>query len=287
MTLLGEFWAGRTEALPSAAFVRLLGGFDINEQAARVALGRLAARGALIMERRGRTTWYRQSPDLLGLLAQGRAVTDGFGEPRVGWDGAWSIVTWSMAGGSPASAHRVRTNLRELGYAPLSPGVWVSPDQPTAELKQALAVDGDVRFTVFDATDAAFDGADSPMTAWDVDEIRPKYVEFLKLFKPELAKTENRSINPAKALVSRTRAVYRWFVIAALDPDLPAELLPVNWPRAEAHQLFVALVDRLTPFAEQHVRSVVANSAPDLADLVTSPRPYGSAGRSTASLKRR
>jgi phenylacetic acid degradation operon negative regulatory protein len=284
MTLLGEFWAGRTEALPSAAFVRLLEGFDINEQAARVALGRLAARGALIMERRGRTTWYRQSPDLLDLLAQGRAVTDGFGEPRVGWDGTWSIVTWSMTGGSSASAHRVRTSLRELGYAPLSPGVWVSPDQATAELKQALSVDGDVRYTVFVATEAEFDGADSPIAAWDLDDIRPKYLEFLKLFKPEVAKTSNRSINPAKALVTRTRAVYRWFVIAALDPDLPAELLPVSWPRAEAHRLFVEVVNCLTPFAEQHVRSVISASAPELAELVTLPWPYGASGHSPTSV---
>lgn len=278
MTLLGEFWIRRTEAIPSAALVRLLGAFEINEQAARVALGRLAARGALIMERRGRTTWYRQSPNLLTILPQGRAVTEGFGEPRSGWDGRWVVVTWTMAGGNTAasSSHRVRTNLRELGFAPLAPGVWVSPDQyHEGELTSALAVESDLRFTVFTGTDLAFPGATSPRSAWDVEEMRPEYDNFLELFSPFLEPSAGDPIDPRAALVTRTRAVYRWFAIATLDPDLPLEMLPADWPRTAARHLFVSMVDRLTPYADAYVRSVIGGVAPELADLVTFPRPYG------------
>jgi phenylacetic acid degradation operon negative regulatory protein len=272
MTLLGEFWGHRTEAIPSAALVRLLEAFEITEQAARVALGRLAARGALIMERRGRTTWYRQSPNLLTILPQGRAVTAGFGEPRTGWDGTWAVVVWSMSGGSPAVAHRVRMNLSELGFAPLSPGVWVSPDHPGEQLVRALTVDGDIKYTVFSATDADFPGAVSPRSTWDPAEILPHYDNFLDLFG---AVQSNSPAAPLNALVTRTRAVYRWFVIATLDPDLPAELLPPDWPRTEARRLLVDVVDQLAPLADRYVRSVIGEFAPELADLVTFPLPYG------------
>ncbi len=275
MTLLGEFWVGRTEAIPSAALVRLLGAFDINEQAARVALGRLAARGALIMERRGRTTWYRQSPNLLHVLPQGRAITAGFAEPRTGWDGTWSIVTWSMSGGTAAAAHRVRLNLRELGFAPLNPGVWVSPDHPDEHLAGAFAVGEDLRFTIFTARDIETAGATSPRSTWDPQELRPEYDDFIGLFQPQLESLAQRPVSPSEALVIRTRAVYRWFVIATLDPDLPAELLPADWPRAEARRLFVSLVDHTTPIAEQYVRSVIGESAPELIELVTVPPRYG------------
>jgi phenylacetic acid degradation operon negative regulatory protein len=273
MTLLGEFWAGRAEALPSGALVRLLGAFDINEQAARVALGRLASRGALVMERRGRTTWYRASPNLLTLLPQGRAITQGFAEPRVGWDGKWSVVAWSVAGGSSASAHRIRTSLRELGFAPLSPGIWVSPDKPSAELQPVFDGEG-TTFTVFVAQEAAVPGAVPPSSAWDPSEIRPEYEDFLAMFRPALGAHVDETDHGAAALVMRTRAVYRWFVIATLDPDLPVELLPADWPRAAARRVFVELVDQLTPFADQHVRSVVGEFAPDLAALVTLPPSY-------------
>jgi phenylacetic acid degradation operon negative regulatory protein len=256
MTLLGEFWERRTEAIPSAALVRLLGAFDINEQAARVALGRLAARSALIMDRRGRTTWYRQSPRLLTILPQGRAVTEGFGEPRSGWDGTWTLVTWTVAGSDTAAAasHRVRTNLRELGFAPLTPGVWVSPDcHGNDELSHALAVEGDVRFTVFTAADTSFPGATSPRSAWNVEEMRPEYDNFLGLFSPSASPTPGDPIDPEAALVTRIRAVYRWFAIATLDPDLPVEMLPADWPRAAARRLFVDVVDRMTPQADAYV----------------------------------
>jgi phenylacetic acid degradation operon negative regulatory protein len=275
MTLLGDFWVGRTEAIPSVALVKLLGAFDINEQAARVTLGRLAARGALIMERRGRTTWYRQSPNLLTVLPQGRAITEGFGEPRAGWNGTWSVVTWTMAGGSAAEGQRVRLNLRELGFAPLNPGVWVSPDPPSDQLAHALAVSDDIRFTVFTARDADLPGAISPRSTWDPQEIRPEYDDFISLFRPQLAAMRKKRLTPSDALVVRTRAVYRWFVIATLDPDLPAELLPAHWPRAEARKLFVSLVDHTTPIAARYVREVVGEIAPELVELVTLPLPYG------------
>jgi phenylacetic acid degradation operon negative regulatory protein len=275
MTLLGEFWAGRTDALPSAALVRLLGAFDINEQAARVTVGRLAARGALVLERRGRTTWYRQSTNLLTVLPQGRAITVGFAEPRR-WGGTWTVLSWSVTGATSAATYRLRTSLRELGFAPLSVGVWVSPDEPNDDVAKLFSQVNNATYTLFSAQDAEASGAMSPLAAWDLNEIRPEYDAFLKLFGPALKR--KTAIAPREALVLRTRAVYRWFVIATLDPDLPAELLPSDWPRVAARQLFVDLVDRHTPQANNYVRSVIAEFAPELEMLVTLPLAYGSSG---------
>jgi phenylacetic acid degradation operon negative regulatory protein len=277
MTLLGEFWSGRTEALPSAALVRLLGAFDINEQAARVSLGRLVARGALNMERRGRTTWYSQSPNLLTILPQGRAITAGFADPRSDWDGTWSVLTWSISGAAAAVSHRVRTSLRELGFAPLGTGVWVSPDETHTEVGRVFAGVDNATFSLFSARDAELPGSLSPRTAWDLAEIRPEYESFLELFRPSLKGKSTDKVSPGDALVLRTRAVYRWFVISTLDPDLPAPLLPLDWPRVEARRVFVELVNRFTPLADGYVRSVVGEFAPELVSLVTVPPRYGPA----------
>ena len=60
ITLLGDYWYGRTEHLPSAALVELLAEFDISEPSARAALNRLTKRGLLLSSKRGRNTYVRQ-----------------------------------------------------------------------------------------------------------------------------------------------------------------------------------------------------------------------------------
>ncbi|MGH8920218.1 MAG: hypothetical protein ACRD0H_18115, partial [Actinomycetes bacterium] len=48
VTLLGDFWLERTEALPSTALVRLLAAFGVTEANARAALSRLARKDLLV-----------------------------------------------------------------------------------------------------------------------------------------------------------------------------------------------------------------------------------------------
>jgi phenylacetic acid degradation operon negative regulatory protein len=48
---------------------------------------------------------------------------------------------------------------------------------------------------------------------------------------------------------------YRQFPI--VDPELPIELMPANWPRARAREVFVAVYDGLAVPAEEHVRTLV------------------------------
>ncbi|HLM89689.1 MAG TPA: hypothetical protein VK284_11800, partial [Streptosporangiaceae bacterium] len=45
LTLLGDYWWQRTEPLPSAAIVALLGEFGVSDSAARAALSRLTRNG--------------------------------------------------------------------------------------------------------------------------------------------------------------------------------------------------------------------------------------------------
>jgi phenylacetic acid degradation operon negative regulatory protein len=42
----------------------------------------------------------------------------------------------------------------------------------------------------------------------------------------------------------QTLLVHAWRRFPFLDPDLPAELLPSDWPRRRAHELFVGRHER-------------------------------------------
>ena len=58
-----------------------------------------------------------------------------------------------------------------------------------------------------------------------------------------------------------------WRAFPAMDPDLPAELLPDAWPRAGARGLFIDCYALLGPLAARRVRQVIARYSPDLAGL--------------------
>jgi phenylacetic acid degradation operon negative regulatory protein len=55
--------------------------------------------------------------------------------------------------------------------------------------------------------------------------------------------------------------VHQWRRFPLLDPDLPAELLPVGWPGGAAAGRFRTLHDHLTPPARQWWASIESQYA--------------------------
>ena len=67
---------------------------------------------------------------------------------------------------------------------------------------------------------------------------------------------------PTDALIARTRVMDEWRAFPGLDPDLPAELLPSAWPRAQARELFIGCYDLLGPLAARRVRQTLPGTVP-------------------------
>ncbi|WP_245641987.1 hypothetical protein [Nonomuraea candida] len=80
-TLLGDYWIGRTEQLPSAALVRLAGEFGVSAVAARAALSRLARRELLESSKSGRRTYYRLAERSTTRWARSRSSGSGRSSP--------------------------------------------------------------------------------------------------------------------------------------------------------------------------------------------------------------
>lgn len=266
-TVLGDYWLRRTEHIPAAALIALLGEFGVTPTGARAALSRLARRGLLVTSRRGRNSAYGFAPDTVDALAAGAYRFVNFGRENEAWDGMWTIASFSLPEHQGKLRYTLHSQLRWLGMAPLYDGMWVSPRPVAAECRQTLDGVGVRDATVFRATEVPRSGRPA-LAAWDLDDIAEMYTVFVDTYGPLQRRIERGEVSSASALQTRTRIMDTWRSFPGRDPDLPAELLSAQWPRRQAHDIFVDVYDLLGPLAALRVQQIVERWSPELAGLV-------------------
>lgn len=206
-----------------------------SRQAARQALARSTRDGWLVTERRGRRARMTLGDRTAELLRSGAERIYSFGRPWQ-WDGRWLIVVLRVPEERRAVRHQLRSRLAWTGLGSLGGGVWLTPhtereeelaaairEGPTAETRSFVAElgsMGDPRSLVADA--------------WDLDAVRGQYEAFAEDF------ARVRALSAEACFRQQTLLVHAWRRFPFLDPDLPAELLPPDWPRERAHALFVS-----------------------------------------------
>ena len=272
VTLLGDFWFGRTEPLPSASLVSLMSEFGISPSSARTALSRLARRGLLAISKVGRSTFYSPTPYAERVLREGRQRLFSFGDDSPdSWDGSWLVVAFSVPEEQRDMRHMLRTRLRWLGFGPLYDGVWVSPHAGAEAVAAALAECGVEQATVLRTVAVELAGTPTrdPLSAWNLDELRAAYQQFSERFEPLLERVRTGRVSVSEALTERTAIMDTWRTFPDLDPGLPESMLPVDWPRRRAREIFVKAYDTLGPLAEFRFRQVIAEHAPELARLAS------------------
>lgn len=269
LTLLGDYWWGQEDPLPSAALVDLLADFGVSDVAARAALSRMVKRGLLVSTRNGRRTFYAMTPRAQQVMRRGAERIVAFGVDDDGWDGRWSLVAFSVPEANRAAREALRTRLRWLGFAPLYDALWVSPRPHHAEALAELHDLGVTAATAFVAETPAVAGASlAPESAWDVAELAERYRSFVATWEPTHAALGQGAIAPADALIKRTELMDEWRAFPGIDPDLPRKLLPADWPRQRARELFLDTYEALGAPASVRVRQVIAAYSPELADHV-------------------
>ena len=268
ITLLGDYWYGRKEHLPSAALVRLLAEFGVTPVGARAALSRLARRRLLESSKVGRRTYYGLTERASAVIGEGARRIFSFGVTSKSWSGQWTVAAFSVPEEQRDLRHALRTRLRWLGFAPLYDGVWVTAGDEAAAATAVLKELEIATATVMTATVAPGSPLDGhPLSAWDLAGLRQRYLDFLDKYAPLLERIRAGEVGASEALVARTAVMDEWRNFPNLDPDLPPELLPQPWPRADARKVFVEVYNGLGPLAQARFRQVLAELSPELADL--------------------
>ncbi|MFE1048578.1 PaaX family transcriptional regulator C-terminal domain-containing protein [Streptomyces olivaceus] len=269
-SLLGDFWYWRDEHIPATALVRLLADFDVTSDGARAAMRRLVARGLLDTSRSGRTTAYGIPARTSEVIVERAHRMLTFGTTAPEWDGRWTVVAFSVPEQARGLRTALRSRLRLLRFAALYDGVWVSPHDLGADAQALLRELGIETATVLRS--AAVPGGTrqgDPVSAFGLTALGTEYRAFTERYEPVLESLAAGLISPAEALRTRTELRVAWRRFPETDPDLPAELLPPDWDRPRAQQVFLEIYDRLGPLAELRFRQILGTVSPELAELAS------------------
>lgn len=204
----------------AAELIRLTADFGIRESTLRVALTRMVSAGDLVRSADG----YRLSDRLLARQSRQDAALS----PRTrDWDGTWTTVVITSVGGDPRPRAELRKSLQDLRFGELREGVWLRPDNLHTELPAAVRE----RVRVLHSRD------DEPgRLAGELWDLRG------------WARAGARLLDEMTAAVD----VPGRFVVAAamvrhllVDPVLPAELLPADWPGPALRTAYRDFADEL------------------------------------------
>jgi phenylacetic acid degradation operon negative regulatory protein len=246
-----------------------MGEFGITSAGSRAALSRLSRRGLLVSAKSGRNTSYALTDRAGDLLREGARHILGFGAVERSWDGNWTVVAFSVPEDQRQARPVLRTRLRWLGFAPLYDGFWITPHPPTADLDALLDELKVGASTVIVGRMLEREHSSHPLSAWDLDELRAVYTDFIEDFDELLGRVRSGEIGASEGLVVRATVMDRWRNMPNLDPELPCELLPADWPRQRARQTFVEIYNGLGALAEMRIRQILTEFSPELAKSAT------------------
>jgi phenylacetic acid degradation operon negative regulatory protein len=164
------------------------------------------------------------------------------------WDGSWHLMVTDLPG-ERSRRDRLRAGLTFLGFAQLDDATWIGP-RWSEEVDGLLEVEG-VRAERFSARHDG-DSLGLVRRAWDVEGLARAYSRWLA-DAALLVSEAGTEPDDEQAFATRSRLVHEWRKFLFLDPGLPRELLPGDWPGDKAAEFFDAESARLGPGAARFV----------------------------------
>lgn len=239
----------RTE-LPGTALVTLLGDAGVGTANARSLIARLRTMGGLASRAEGRTALYRLDGEMAETFHR---IAAGIARPE--WDGDFHGVLFTV----PESVRGYRDKLRRVldhsGYGQLRSGLMVHP-YGAWERVQSTAGTAPHGATVYQLR-LSLDLVDARAVAreaWELDRLADQMrTQAARLHSAAADVPTSGSAAVGTMIAALRPALYLYLV----DPKLPAELLPDDWPAGLLGQANGALHGAYWPVLKPYLDAVI------------------------------
>lgn len=250
----GTAQVGPGEELPGRALMHLLGDLDLSASASRSVLLRMRRQGLLHSTRVGREARYRLNPSVEAAQARLGQQLSG---TRPAWDGTFKGILYEVPEEYRDFRDLLRRSANLLGYVVLRPGLVIATTDRRRELMTHLPAPPKGAQILW--TDLAFSEEDSRRIAtglWDLDAIASYYRAAAATARQHLASVNKERLEGRAAFREFAAVALPLYETAAVDPDLPAELLPDDWPGREVGAAIGEAIRAFWPIMEGYIDEV-------------------------------
>lgn len=263
LTLYGDYVRHRGGEIGIGSLINLLSNFGLSENSIRSAVSRMCRSGILKVRRVKSKSFYSLTSEGLSLMHKGERRI--FERQHTQWNGLWNLVVYYIPEENREARDRLRRELAWMGFGPLTTATWISPHDLTdevTELADTLQVKPYIQ--IFRTNTKGYNNSEAIVSrCWDLRKIHTRYSSFIKEYRKKMNTFQKRLDNneplaPSEYFVQRFVLMDDYRRLPYLDPGLPEELLPKNWLRAEAMNLFDQYHNMLSEQANMYFDSVIA-----------------------------
>jgi phenylacetic acid degradation operon negative regulatory protein len=235
--------------------IELMTTVGVTQPRTRTAILRVRGKGLLAPEVREGRAGYALQPAAIPALARGdRRI---YSSRQMDTSNRWCLISYSIPESQRQLRHQLRRRLSWAGCGTVTAALWICPEYLTGEVEDILS-DLGVRASasIFLADEIRVVGGLERAVGqwWDLPAIAARHHAFLSAYGPAM----RENFMPRQAFATWIGCLDAWRVIPYVDPRLPPEWLPADWPGNLSMPLFAELRERLDDLSERHVRHVTS-----------------------------
>lgn len=279
ITVFGDAFAPRGQAIWLGSLIELLGLFGISPRLVRTSAFRLCADQWFSATRIGRRSYYGLSD--VGLLRVQHADQRIYDFNLARWDGHWTLVLLDPGMRASARQHLQR-ELSWESFGRIAPHVFAHPHARVQALGEIIDAAG-LASQVAVLRAQSLPGGDGRAlqtlmhTVFGLDQVAQAWTQFIARFTP--LQDEVARLDPAQAFMVRTLLIHAYRRIVLRDPNLPQAFLPGDWPGVRARLLCEQLYGTLLKPSEQYLHAQVTTVEGPLRPMPAAMRRRGTHGR--------
>ena len=257
ISIFGDSISQHGNSIWLGSLIESLEPFGLNARQIRTAVFRLVQEEWLVSKQVGRRSYYSFTD--FGIRHYEKAARRIYAAKEEEWDGKWTVVVPAFI--SNTKREQLRKELLWLGYGSIAPGLLAHPSGDRYSLDETLQEMGVTKEVVVlkaETEDLVSRACLKQLVhnSWKLEEISIRYEKFLENYRSLTGSVrKNHKLEAQECFLIRTLLIHDFRRILLNDADLPAELLPVNWPGKTAFQLTARLYSQVHLGAKSYIMS--------------------------------